>query len=180
MRWLVAVAVASLFTALVILDSEAQARDCEAGFAWYGECWTAGEGRAFVAELNRHGASAVVFERRHPELAATFRQPWPPKPRLELWQKCMNGYGCAAAITHHFFGAGAAYAMRIIGCETGGTYSMRVVGDAGEISWWQLHPVHFGWIDEGRARVDPRYATRMAIRLGAGRDWSPWTCSRMV
>jgi hypothetical protein len=148
------------------------------GFVWYGECWTPSEGAAFAKALRQHGVSPAVFKRNHPELAATFRGVWPPRP--STWESCANGYACAKAVVRHYFGAGWRYALAIVGCETGHTYSKYVRGSAGEVSWWQLHPVHFGWIDEARAVADPRYATRMAIRLGAGRDWSPWTCARYV
>ena len=65
----------------------------------------------------------------------------------------------------------------IAGCETGGTYYNRAVGGAGELGWFQIHPVHFGWADPGQLS-DARYNTRAAWRLSSGgTNAGPWTCA---
>ena len=74
------------------------------------------------------------------------------------------------------FGSRCSSAMRVVACETGGTYDRRAVGGAGERGLFQIHPVHFGWLDEGRL-FERRYNARIAFRLSrGGRDWRPWTC----
>jgi hypothetical protein len=67
-------------------------------------------------------------------------------------------------------------AIRVATCETGGTLDPRARGRLGERGLFQIHPVHFGWLDERRL-YEPRYNARAAFRLSrGGRDWSPWTC----
>ena len=74
------------------------------------------------------------------------------------------------------FGARCAPALRVASCETGGTFYVRALGDAGERGLFQIHPVHFGWLDERRL-FEARYNARIAYRLSrGGRNWSPWTC----
>jgi soluble lytic murein transglycosylase-like protein len=66
--------------------------------------------------------------------------------------------------------------MRVASCETGGTFNPRAVGRAGERGLFQIHPVHFGRLDERRL-FERRYNARVAYRMSrGGRDWSPWTC----
>jgi hypothetical protein len=111
--------------------------------------------------------------------AEPLRAPTPARaePRLPYWRTCRTGYRCARQVLPHFF-KDWRYALSIVKCETGGTYSNYVVGAAGELSWWQIHPVHFGWANPRRLRTNPRYATSVAYRLSrGGRDWSPWTCA---
>ena len=149
-------------------------------FPWGGQgrCWGRLDGAEFAGWLNRHGSSARRFATNYPQLAAVFKRPWPPSV---FWKTCTNGYACAVAVLPHYFGAGWRYALSIVRCETGGTFSQYVVGSAGEVSWWQFHPIHFGWLDEARAVADPRYATSIAYRMSrGGSDWSPWTCARYV
>lgn len=183
---LIVAAVTAAVLACTLNIAQADTQPC-AGFRWgdggtgLGECWTRNEGRAFATWLGSRGASPKLFAVRHPELAATFTKPWPPVKPKATWQTCANGYACAKAVIQHYFGAGWRYPLAIVGCETGHTFSKYVRGSAGEVSWWQLHPVHFGWIDEARAVADPRYATRIAYRMShGGSDWSPWTCARYV
>jgi hypothetical protein len=183
MRWVLLIAVVAGVWFWMVSDGEAGKVECRGrAFPWSGECWSYSEGPEFAGDLREHGASPFVFKRKHPELAATFRQPWPPKLR-SAWQTCQNGYACAKAVVQHFFPGQWSYALGIIGCETEHTYSKYVVGDAGEVSWWQIHPVHFAWVDEARAVADPRYATSVAIRIGngsvreGGSFWGPWSCA---
>ncbi len=150
------------------------------GFKWGGECWTSNEGRDFVGWLNRHGASAAEFKANHPELASVFKQPWPPPKRLQLWQTCQTGAKCAEAVIGKVFGAGWRYAYAIASCETGGTFYNRATGSAGERGWFQIHPTHFGWLDEEQL-WDVRYNTKIAYRMSkGGTSWGPWTCARMI
>ena len=67
-------------------------------------------------------------------------------------------------------------AMRVVRCETGGTYDARARGGAGERGLFQIHPVHFGWVDERRL-YEPLYNARIAYRLSrGGTSWRAWTC----
>lgn len=75
-----------------------------------------------------------------------------------------------------FTGTRCGPAIRVAKCETGGTFSPRALGSAGERGLFQIHPVHFGSFDKRRL-FEPRYNTRAAFRLSrGGRDWSPWSC----
>jgi hypothetical protein len=149
-------------------------------FAWGGECWSKKEGRAFQTWLVSRGASPKLFAVRHPELAAIFVQPWPPRKPRQAWQTCETGAACARSVIQHVFGGNWQYAYAIAGCETGGTYYNRAVGSAGERGIFQIHPVHFGWLDENQL-WDVRYNTRIAYRMSrGGSSWQPWTCSRLV
>ena len=66
--------------------------------------------------------------------------------------------------------------MRVVACETGGTYDRHALGDAGERGLFQIHPVHFRWVDEARL-FERSYNARIAYRLSrGGRDWRAWTC----
>ena len=74
------------------------------------------------------------------------------------------------------FGPRCAAALRVVSCETGGRFDRFAVGRAGERGLFQIHPVHFGWLNERRL-FEVRYNARAAFRLShGGRDWSPWTC----
>lgn len=74
------------------------------------------------------------------------------------------------------FGPRCGPALRVAYCETGGTYNPYARGRAGERGVFQLHPIHFGWLDEARL-YEPRYNARAAYILSrGGRDWHHWTC----
>jgi hypothetical protein len=74
------------------------------------------------------------------------------------------------------FGARCATALTVAKCETGGTWNRWARGDDGERGLFQIHPVHFGWLDESRL-YEVRYNARAAFRLSrGGRSWEPWTC----
>ena len=157
---------------------EAGAIECDGrAWPWGLECWAPHEGDEFAAWLAAHGSSAQRFEENYPELAATFNEPWPPPPREEYWERCVTGAACARAVISKIFGAGWEYWYGIAGCETGGTYYNRAVGGAGELGWFQIHPVHFGSAHPGKL-LDARYNTRAAWRLSSGgTNAGPWTCA---
>jgi hypothetical protein len=50
------------------------------------------------------------------------------------------------------------------------------VGDAGEVSLWQIHPIHFWKYDRARLQADIEYAAQAAWELsGYGANWTgPW------
>jgi Lysozyme like domain len=74
------------------------------------------------------------------------------------------------------FGSRCATALRVARCETGNTLDPHAQGRAGERGLFQIHPIHFGWLNEPRL-WQPRYNARAAYRLSrGGRDWSHWTC----
>ena len=82
----------------------------------------------------------------------------------------------AAAVVCDVFGSRCSAAMRVAKCETGGTYDRHAIGGAGERGLFQIHPVHFGRLDESRL-FELRYNALFAFRLSSGgRDWSAWTC----
>jgi hypothetical protein len=84
--------------------------------------------------------------------------------------------GRARAAVCHVFGSRCAPAMRVVGCETGGTYYARSLGRAGERGLFQIHPVHFRTFDPRRL-FERLYNARAAFRLSrGGRDWSAWSC----
>jgi Lysozyme like domain len=87
-----------------------------------------------------------------------------------------SNYARARAAVCDVFGKHCAAALRVVRCETGGTFSPWATGSAGERGIFQIHPVHFGWLDERRLWI-PRYNARIAFRLShGGHDWSAWTC----
>lgn len=72
------------------------------------------------------------------------------------------------------FGRHAKQALAVARCES--RFDPRAVGDAGERGIFQIHPVHFGWVNERRL-WQPLYNARVAYRLSkGGRDWHHWTC----
>jgi len=74
------------------------------------------------------------------------------------------------------FGSRCAVAWRVAGCETGGTYDPHALGGEGERGLFQIHPIHFGWLNERRL-WEPGYNARIAWRLSRhGTDWGPWSC----
>jgi hypothetical protein len=75
-----------------------------------------------------------------------------------------------------FTGTRCGPAIRVATCETGGTLDPHARGRAGERGLFQIHPVHFGWVDEARL-WQPLYNARIAYRLSrGGRSWRAWTC----
>ena len=57
------------------------------------------------------------------------------------------------------------------------TWQPTAVGLAGEISIWQIHPVHFGRFDTERLwKID--YNTWAASVLWQERGWQPWVAER--
>lgn len=108
-------------------------------------------------------------------------QPDRAKPR-PFWQRCKTGRACAVAVLPHFF-RDWRYALSIVRCETGRTWSNRALGAAGERSWFQIHPWWwraYRWIREDRL-WDVRYnaaVARWIVNRKGG--WSHWTCARYV
>jgi hypothetical protein len=95
---------------------------------------------------------------------------------LPYWRRCVTGRRCARAVLPRIFGSQWRSAYRVAHCETGGTFYNRALGAAGERGIFQIHSVHWGWLDESRL-FDIRYNSRIAYRISkAGRDWSAWTC----
>jgi hypothetical protein len=151
-------------------------------FAWGGgatghggECWSKGDSSRFASWLKRHGSSPQRFRERFPELARIFGPKWGTvKP---AWKDCYSA-SCVPAVIEHVFGASASYAKAIAYCES--RYYPHAVGAAGERGIFQIHPVHFGSVDESRL-FEPLYNARFAWRMSrGGTSWAPWTCSRMV
>lgn len=74
----------------------------------------------------------------------------------------------------HVFGSRCPAAIRVARCES--RLNPRALGRAGERGLFQIHPVHFGWVDERRL-FEPLYNARIAFRLSrGGRSWAHWTC----
>ena len=73
------------------------------------------------------------------------------------------------------FGPRCAQALEVARCETGGTFTPGSSA-AGERGLFQIHPVHFGWLNETRL-FEPVYNARIAYRLSrGGTSWRHWTC----
>lgn len=76
---------------------------------------------------------------------------------------CVHDWDCATA-------------MRVVDCETGGTWDPGSLGIYDEIGWFQIHPIHFHRFDPARLS-DPAYNTACAWELYAERGWVPWYSS---
>ncbi len=83
------------------------------------------------------------------------------------------------------FGAASLRAYAVADCEQGYKLSAGVdpfelnrttLGYSGEVSLWQIHPIHFWKYDRERLRADVRYAAQAAWELsGFGSNWiGPW------
>lgn len=71
--------------------------------------------------------------------------------------------------------------MRVVKCETGGTYSQWALGDGGNsVSWFQIHLPSHPWVNRARARNNPWYASKAALRIWRGSGWGAWTCARIL
>jgi hypothetical protein len=85
-----------------------------------------------------------------------------------------SNYTQARAAIYQVFGRYASQAMRVVSCETGGTYS--TTSQNGQyLGLFQMGSYARGryghsWTALGQARAAYRYF------VDSGRDWSPWTC----
>ena len=80
------------------------------------------------------------------------------------------------AVICEVFGPSCVSALRVAHCETGGTFNPWARGRAGERGLFQIHPIHFSWLDESRLWL-PGYNSLIAFRLSrGGRDWGAWSC----
>lgn len=87
-----------------------------------------------------------------------------------------NKHQIRSTICSVFTGVRCGPAIRVATCETGGTLDPNSRGAAGERGLFQIHPVHFGWLDERRL-YEPLFNARIAYRLSrGGTNWRPWTC----
>lgn len=106
-------------------------------------------------------------------LFASVATPAPVKPPTRL-VNCQTR-ACVPAVIRKVFGAHAGRALRVARCESRLWPHAR--GSAGERGIFQIHPVHFGWLDEGRL-WQPWYNAKIAWRLSrGGTSWGPWTCA---
>lgn len=84
--------------------------------------------------------------------------------------------GCPEAVVVTF-GDAAPTACRITWCEA--RWNNLAVGLAGEVSYWQIHPIHFHKYDRERLRDDEWYAAEVAFEMSrGGTNWRPWSCWR--
>jgi len=125
-----------------------------------------------------------------PEVADVVLQPSPsptmPVPDTESLDRSQNDTpGSFDAILTRVFGAYSAKAYRVADCETGKKLSAGLdpfelnrteAGAAGEVSIWQIHPVHFWKYDRARLQSDLEYAAQAAWEIsGYGTNWTgPW------
>ena len=87
-----------------------------------------------------------------------------------------NKHQIRSAICSVFKGQKCGPAIRVATCETGGTLDPHSRGAAGERGLFQIHPIHFNWLNERRL-YEPLYNIRVAYRLSrGGTSWRPWTC----
>lgn len=183
--------VVALATAAVVLWATV-AGATQASFRWGGQTWTKDEGQQFQAWLTSRGASPKVFKKRHPQLAAVFGPKWPSTPEATL-RGCASS-SCVPAVVRAVFGSRAATALRVVGCETGGTFSPYATGDGGTSHGiWQIHlPAHPD-VTLAEAR-SPWISTQIAYRWSSlhdrdgntipgtgGLNFSPtWTCATIL
>lgn len=79
-----------------------------------------------------------------------------------------------AAVIRDVFGRTSWAALRVASCES--HLSPRAVGAAGERGLFQIHPIHFSWLNEARL-FEARYNSQIAYRMSrGGTSWGPWTC----
>lgn len=69
-----------------------------------------------------------------------------------------------------------ATAMRVVDCETGGTFSPFIVGKKGERGCFQIHPIHWGKPQCSGDLFNPAYNTACAYSIWAAQGWGPWSC----
>lgn len=101
-----------------------------------------------------------------------------------------TGFWTKRAIHKYFPRRAWTDAYRVAGCETGYTYNRRTTGAAGEHGVMQIHPSNAGRLlvwGKKRARINwsRTYEINYSVRLAAiwtrgGRNWSEWTCARIL
>lgn len=85
--------------------------------------------------------------------------------------------GCPDAIVDTF-GDRADRACGVAACETGQTFDNTLIGRLGEVSMFQVHPVHFRDYSRQRLIDDEWYAAQVAYEMSSGGwDWSAWSCA---
>lgn len=85
-----------------------------------------------------------------------------------------SNYSVAVAAIRATFGSYSSQAIRVVRCETGGTYST-TAQNGQYLGLFQMGSYARGryghsWTALGQARAAYRYF------VDSGRDWSPWTC----
>lgn len=105
-----------------------------------------------------------------------------PGPASPIGEQFLPGVTGLYGIVTAAFPEEPQRAWRIVGCETGYKYDNSLIGRAGEVSIWQIHPIHFWRFNKARLRADVAYATHVARVLydEAGGSFRPWSCSRLV
>lgn len=84
--------------------------------------------------------------------------------------------GCPDAIVETF-GSRSGKACAVAWCESTG-WDNSAIGAAGEVSYFQIHPIHFSRYSRWRLIEDEWYAAEVAYEMSSGgRDWSAWSCS---
>ena len=83
-------------------------------------------------------------------------------------------YQAAVRAIYHVFGPYASQAMRVVHCETGGTYSVWASNGQYlglfQMGSWERRTYGHGSNPWAQARAAHRYF------VASGRDWSPWEC----
>ncbi|KKL04839.1 hypothetical protein LCGC14_2612080, partial [marine sediment metagenome] len=68
-------------------------------------------------------------------------------------------------------------AMRVVKCETGGTFDPTVVGNDRERGCLQIHPVHWDKPQcDPEFLFDPAYNAACAYSIWEDSGWGPWSC----
>jgi len=63
--------------------------------------------------------------------------------------------------------------LKIAACES--HFDNSQVGDAGELSFMQIHPIHFDYYNPKLLKLLPIYAAMAAWELsGRGKNYQPW------
>lgn len=81
--------------------------------------------------------------------------------------------GCSAEIICAY-SWDCATAMRVVGCETGGTFYAGAVGNGGERGCFQIHSIHWGKPQCSGNLFDPAHNAACAYSLYADQGWTPW------
>lgn len=120
----------------------------------------------------------------HPRNTERCRSAWcQRRDMMERLRNCRSAR-CVPNVVRFVFGGRSPYALRIVSCETGGTFNPRTLGDGGDsLGIFQINVVwhHLPWVGPRERLFNPYHNAKVAWRIsGGGRDWSPWTCARLI
>ena len=88
-----------------------------------------------------------------------------------------NAYAKAKHVVYSVFPpATAPAALRVVGCETGHTYSPRAHNRSGASGYFQVIARRYPWVTPWRL-FEPWYNARVALQIShGGTTWDAWEC----